>query len=186
MVAASLLGKDNNMINKKIKFDERYDKAESNTTTLYFTAPKDILSNLYPNDYSEAISAEISIEVPTNDMRTENARVSISPTMYIEEEDAYTDYDWTDIELPLSEIEELIELVLKDERIEKLWEEFEDVTCIEAKDFYEDDEDYKDDISLVINSDWQKFEAGTSVEAIWRWFNANHSKGLQWLMKGKE
>jgi len=73
-----------------------------------------------------------------------------------------------------------------DKELEKLWEEFEDVTCIEAKDFYKDDEDYKDDISLVIMSGWQDFEAGTAIETIWHWFNQYHSKGVSWLINGCE
>ena len=75
---------------------------------------------------------------------------------------------------------------INDYEVEKLWEEFEDVLFIEAKDFYEDNEDYEDDISLVLASDWQGWEAGTSRETIWYWFNKNHSKGLSWLLYGIE
>lgn len=75
---------------------------------------------------------------------------------------------------------------INDYEVEKLWEEFEDVLFIEAKDFYEDDEDYEDDISLVLASDWHDWEAGTSRETIWYWFNRNHSKGLSWLLNGIE
>lgn len=75
---------------------------------------------------------------------------------------------------------------LTDRELEKLWEELEDVTCIEAKDFYKDDEDYKDDISLVIMSDWQGFSAGTDTETIWHWFDQHHSKGVGWLMNEYE
>lgn len=67
-----------------------------------------------------------------------------------------------------------------DKEVEKMWEEFEDVLFIEAKDFFSDDA-YKDDITLVLASDWQEWEAGTSRETIWRWFNTHHSKGLSWL-----
>lgn len=75
---------------------------------------------------------------------------------------------------------------INDYEVEKLWEEFEDVLFIEAKDFYEDDEDYEDDISLVLASDWRDWEAGTSREEIWCWFNKRHSKGLSWLLNGIE
>ncbi len=112
---------------KNIKFDERYDNEDTKTTTLYFTAPKEILDSLYPYDYSEASSAEISIELPTDNICAEDALVSISPTLYDEEEDAYTDYDWTDIELPFDEIEELIKMVVRPEELGKC------VTCIFKK-----------------------------------------------------
>lgn len=76
---------------------------------------------------------------------------------------------------------------LKDYLIEKLWDDvFEDVLFVEAQDFYEDDEDYKGDTELVLNSDWRDFEAGTSREAIWHWFDSNHSKGLNYLFYGEE
>lgn len=74
----------------------------------------------------------------------------------------------------------------KDKELEKLWEELEDVTCIEAKDYYKDDDDYKEDISLVIMSDWHVFNAGTDVETIWHWFDENHSKGVGWLINEYE
>ena len=65
---------------------------------------------------------------------------------------------------------------LADSELEKMWEEFEDVLFIEAKDFYEDD------ISLVLASDWHDWEAGTSREAIWSWFDKHYSKGLNGLL----
>ena len=71
---------------------------------------------------------------------------------------------------------------LADSELEKMWEEFEDVLFIEAKDFYEDDKDYEDDISLVLASDWHDWEAGTSREAIWSWFDKHYSKGLNGLL----
>lgn len=73
---------------------------------------------------------------------------------------------------------------MHDRELEELWNEFEDVTCVEAKDFYADDEDYKDDISLVLASDWNDFPAGTSVESVWHWFDERHSKGVGWLLGG--
>ena len=75
---------------------------------------------------------------------------------------------------------------MSDKELEKLWDELEDVTCIEAKDFYADDDDYKDDISLVLASDWNCFSAGTSVEDIWYWFDEHHSKGVGWLLNEYE
>ena len=54
------------MIDKRIKFDERYDSEAYGTTTLYFVAPKELLKKYIPvNDYPDAVSMEISIEFPT-------------------------------------------------------------------------------------------------------------------------
>lgn len=43
------------MIDERTKFDEQYDSDAYKTTTLYFTAPKELLNNKYP----DAESAEI-------------------------------------------------------------------------------------------------------------------------------
>ena len=66
---------------------------------------------------------------------------------------------------------------LSDREVENLWESLEDVLFVEAKDFF-NDPDYKDDISLVLASNWYIFEAGTGQETIWTWFNTHHSEGL--------
>ena len=90
---------------KDIKFDERHDN--DGETTLYFIAPKEMLDNFFPKGkYPDAISTEISVEVPANNI--EDALVSISPT--IKTEDGYEDFDWMDIDIPLEEIEELLKL----------------------------------------------------------------------------
>lgn len=97
------------MIDKRIEFDECYDDGEG-TTTLYFIAPKELLQVTMIKNYPEAVSMEISIELPTNNMEARYADVSVSPTRYVEEDDSYEDYDWYDISLPYDEIEELIDL----------------------------------------------------------------------------
>lgn len=78
----------------------------------------------------------------------------------------------------------------KDEEIERIWEELEDILFVEGKDLYEEDnekyKDWKDSSTLVLASDWRDFEAGTSVEEIWYWFDENHSKGVGWLMNEYE
>ena len=97
------------MLDKKIKFDERYDNEEYGTTTLYFIAPKEMLKKLIPtNDYPEAISMEISIEFPTDHIEAKYADVCVSPTR--EDENGMEDYDWYDVDIPYDEIEELIKL----------------------------------------------------------------------------
>ena len=89
------------MLDNRIKFEERYDSYDYNTITLYFIAPKEILTK----DYPDAVHAEISVELPMNCITARNASVSISPT-----NKEGSDYDWEDIDLPYDEIEELIKL----------------------------------------------------------------------------
>ena len=93
------------MIDKRIKFDEAWNK-EDNETVLYFTAPKELLDG----DYPDAVSMEISLEFPTDHAEAEYVLVSISPTAYVEEDDGYEDYDWQDVSMPYEDINELIEL----------------------------------------------------------------------------
>ena len=89
-----------------IKFDERYDDDYSNETTLYFIAPKEMLDNFFPKGkYPDAVSMEISIEVPTDKIEVRYAGVSISPTR--KEDYGYDDYDWTDVDISYEEIETL-------------------------------------------------------------------------------
>lgn len=94
-------------VDPQIVFDERYDDEESETTTLYFIAPKEMLSE-YGYNYPEAVSAEISIELPMGTLLAERACVGISPT----DADG-SDYDWNDIELPYDIVNELIKLAEK-------------------------------------------------------------------------
>lgn len=101
------------MLDKRIKFEERYDSGDYGTTTLYFIAPKEMLDGKYP----EAVHAEISVEFPMEHIEPAYASVAISPTAYFSEEDGYSDYDWVDISLPYDEIEALIELAEKSERV---------------------------------------------------------------------
>ena len=93
------------MLDKRIKFDERWDR-DDGTTVLWFTAPKELL----PREYPEAESMEISIECPTEYISADYATVEFSPTKYDEEEGCYTDYDWQELGVPFEEIEALIQL----------------------------------------------------------------------------
>ena len=100
------------MIDKRIKFDERYDSKEYGTTTLYFIAPKEMLKRFIPtNDYPEAVSMEISIEFPTEHIEANCADVCVSPTREID--GMSEDYDWYDVDISYDEIEELIKLAEK-------------------------------------------------------------------------
>lgn len=97
------------MIDKRIKFDERYDSEAYGTTTLYFVAPKELLKKYIPtNDYPDAVSMEISIEFPTEHIEPYYAGACVSPTRKIE--DVAEDYDWHDVQLSYDEIEELLRL----------------------------------------------------------------------------
>lgn len=89
-----------------IRFDERYDDVYNEETTLYFIVPKEMLDNFFPKGkYPDAVSMEIAIEVPTNNIEARNAGVSVSPTR--KTEDGYEDYDWTDVDISYEEIETL-------------------------------------------------------------------------------
>ena len=97
------------MIDRRIKFDERYDSDDYGTTTLYFIAPKEMLKKFIPtNDYPEAVSMEISVEFPTDYIEPAQAYVCVSPTREVD--GGTEEYDWYDIDLPYDEIEELIKL----------------------------------------------------------------------------
>lgn len=96
------------MINKRIKFDERYDNEEYETTTLYFIAPKDMFIREYP----KAVEMEISIEFPKDcDDAPCVATVGVAPR----NEDGEC-FDWYEIDLPYSDIAELIELAEETEK----------------------------------------------------------------------
>ena len=109
------------MIDKRIEFDERFDDVEEGTTTLYFTAPKELLKTTMINDYPEAVAMEISIELPTDNMDARYADIEVSPTRYVEEDDGYEDYDWYSIDLPYEEVEELIDLARKSGRFDIIY-----------------------------------------------------------------
>lgn len=101
----------------EIKFDERYDDEFTGETSFYFIFPKEYLDVFFPKKYSNAISCEINITIPTSELNTNifsidinkianKANVSISPTR--ETSGGTEDYDWTDIEIPFNSLCELI------------------------------------------------------------------------------
>ncbi|MEE1084975.1 MAG: hypothetical protein UH850_14710 [Paludibacteraceae bacterium] len=96
------------MIDKRIEFDEAWNK-DDGETVLYFTAPKELILG----DYPEAVSMEISVEFPTDHAEAEYANVECSPTRYVGEDDGYEDYDWCELSLSNEDINELIELARK-------------------------------------------------------------------------
>lgn len=93
-----------------VRFDERYDSEECETTTLYFAAAREILNGFFNESFPEAVSAEISIEFPTDHIEANYASVCMSPTRCNNE--MFEDYDWRDVDLPYGDIEKLIDLAL--------------------------------------------------------------------------
>lgn len=90
-----------------IKFDERYDSECYGTTTLYFTAPKELIEKFKPNEYTDIISTEISVEFPSDKIEPKYGSAMVSPTKEIGT-DELSDFDWTDVDLPYEDIEGLI------------------------------------------------------------------------------
>lgn len=96
----------------KVKFEERFINDELETVTLYFIVPKEWLGDLFP----EAVHATISVEYPIAHPEASYASVMISPT----KEDAdggFEDYEWCDLTALPEEIEALIILAEKEEKI---------------------------------------------------------------------
>lgn len=77
-------------------------------------------------------------------------------------------------------ISDLEGLSMTDEGIEQMWDELEDVLFVEAQNFF-DDPCYIGDQTLVLASDWKMFNAGTTRQTIWNWFNKYHSQGLSYF-----
>lgn len=67
----------------------------------------------------------------------------------------------------------------RDRLADELWDMSEDATFVEAKDYYKDNPDYTDDISLVSASEWEGFPAGLSVDSFWEWFNYHHTGEIE-------
>lgn len=94
---------------EQIKLDEKFCSKDWGSTTLYFTAPKEMLKEFVENEiFPEAVSMEISIEFPNCNAPEKYATVQVSPTN-VEGED----YDWYEISLPDDDILNLIALAEK-------------------------------------------------------------------------
>lgn len=88
---------------KKVTLEEQYKSDAHETMTLYFIAPKEWLSDLYP----DIVHTEISVEYPLNCPEASAATVMVSPTRDLGDKN-YEVYDWNDLELSLSDIEVLL------------------------------------------------------------------------------
>ena len=96
----------------EIKLVEEYISEEYNTTTLYFEGPKAMLNGEHPL----AVFATISVEFPTDLRRARYATVCCSPTSYDDpEEDAFSDYDWNDVDISYEDIEKLLRIAERSE-----------------------------------------------------------------------
>lgn len=78
-------------------FEEHY-RSRPGYTFLYFTAPRDLVADKYP----DAEHATICIEWSDSDKEIDNYSVTISPTKNGE------DYDWMPFELDAHDVEQLI------------------------------------------------------------------------------
>lgn len=92
-----------------VKFEEGYTNVENCTTTLYFIAPKECLSDQYP----EAIHSEISVEFPTNQPEACFASVMMSPTR-LTDDGGSEDYNWFDVDFDAATFESLMILARRD------------------------------------------------------------------------
>lgn len=96
----------------KVKFEERFVNDELETVTLYFIAPKEWLGDLFP----EAVHATISVEYPIAHPEARYASVMISPTKE-NSDGGFEDYEWGYIIALPEEIEALMILAEKEEKI---------------------------------------------------------------------
>lgn len=67
-------------------------------------------------------------------------------------------------------------LKLCDGWLELAWQSLGDVPTDSSGDHWVIDEEFE--------TPWAKFEKGTCVMDVWRWFDQKHSKGLHWLIYG--
>ena len=94
----------------KIEFEERYIDTVGNIC-LYFIAPKELVSDKFP----EAEHSTISIIYHTSDMYIDNCFTEISPT-----KDG-SDYDWSHIDLEKDDIRQLISKAAQKNPIEEAY-----------------------------------------------------------------
>lgn len=93
---------------RKAVFMDFYDSKADGTRTLYFNAPKDLVTDQYP----EADGADISIEFPLNEQEAHAACAMIGPIKRHADGDEET-YDWSEMNLPYEDIERLMQIAAK-------------------------------------------------------------------------
>ena len=62
--------------------------------------------------------------------------------------------------------------LLKDSQIKKIWALLSDIP-------FDEDNDGR----LLLGEDFALWKKGTEREEIWKWFDQNHTKGVEWLME---
>lgn len=105
---------------RKAVFTDFYDSRADGTRTLYFTAPKDLVSNQYP----EADATDICVEFPLSEQEARAAGVMFGPITRHANGDEKT-YDWFEVDLPYDDIERLMQMADEPLRkAEKLRDEY--------------------------------------------------------------
>lgn len=97
--------------NVKIAYEEKYVDQDNETTTLYFGAPKEVLNGKFPE---ATLVTTLSVEFPTDHCDARYTSVQISPQA------KGINYDWQDLELPYSVIENLMSLANDAEYLTRL------------------------------------------------------------------
>ena len=111
-------------LDKRVRFDEKYNWEEEFSVVYYFTADKTLLDELVGKDkYPDADGMTLSVELPNNIWAYEAAIISISPYKKTDEETS--DYDWEEIDLPEEEFIPLMCLTsrLTGKKAREVWRE---------------------------------------------------------------
>lgn len=85
--------------------------------------------------------------------------------------------DYSDYGTLYDALDEIPTLKERDEVIETLWGELENVLF---------DDDNPEERDMVLMKEWRGFPAGTSREDIWHWFDERHSRGVYYLLYGED
>lgn len=116
---------------EQIRIGDRYDSDEYQTTTLYFSAPREILKFVdsdYLKKHPEATHAKISLEYPSDMPEVSHASVSISPTNKQE-----SILLWYNVSLYSSDVEMLFQIA------RDYYQQEKDKNCWYEERWYEED-----------------------------------------------
>lgn len=116
---------------EQIRIGDRYDSDEYQTTTLYFSAPREILKFVdsdYLKKHPEATHAKISLEYPSDMPEVSHASVSISPT-----NKQGSILLWYDVSLYSSDVEMLFQIA------RDYYQQEKDKNCWYEERWYEED-----------------------------------------------
>ena len=93
---------------KQSVLSDCFDDEEHETRTLYFTAPKELVTGRYP----EADATDISVELSLNEQEASAARVMFGPVQRDAAGNEST-CDWNDIDLSYEDIDLLMRIAEK-------------------------------------------------------------------------